>query len=135
MLIPFSTVSLCLASPDLSISSSMWLSPWTKHLDGFFSLLWAELCFPVVPVRISHGIQLSGPIQWRPGVLGRLLSLRGARVQKWRWFFRVEGPAIMIWPRWTCWSVVWHPPEILKRTVSSLVVVGTEVVRTSSFGV
>lgn len=31
--------------------------------------------------------------------------------------------------------MVRHPPEILKRTVSSLVVVRAEVIRTSSFGV
>lgn len=91
------------------------------------------LCFPVVPIRICRGVRLYRPLRWRAGVLGRLLSLRGARVQQRRRFVRVEGPVIVLWPRWTRWPVLRHPPEVLKRAVSSLVVVGTEFIRTSSF--
>lgn len=42
MLIPFPTVSLWLASPDLSISS-MWLWPWTKHPDQFLCQPWQTM--------------------------------------------------------------------------------------------
>lgn len=137
MLIPFPTVSLWLASPDLSISSNMWLWPWTKHPDQFLTKPSTRqtLCFPVVPVWVCRGIRLYRSLERWAGVLGRLLSLRGARVQQWRGFVRVEGPAVVLRPGGTCWPVLRHPPEVLKRAFSSLVVVGTEFVRTSSFGV
>lgn len=64
-----------------------------------------------------------------------LLSLRGARVQQRRRFVGVEGPAVVLLPRLTRWPVIRHPPEVLERAVSSLVVVGTEFIRTSSLGV
>lgn len=101
----------------------------------FFSLRRQTLCFSVVPVWVCHGVGLYGSLQRRAGVLGRLLSLRGARVQQRGRFVGVEGPAVVLGPRWTCWSVVRHPPEVLDRAFSSLVVVGTEIIRTSSFGV
>lgn len=94
------------------------------------------LCFPVVPVWICcTSVRLYGPLLWRAWVLGRLLSLRRARVQQRRRFVRVEGPVVVLRPRGTWRPVLWHPPEVLKGAVSSLVVVGTEFIRTSSFGV
>lgn len=47
----------------------------------------------------------------------------------------MEGPAVVLGPGWTCWPVIRHPPEVLKGTVSSLVVVGMELITASSFGV
>ena len=96
------------------------------------------LCFPVVPVRICcrcRCVGLCGPLLWRARVLRRLLSLRGARVQQRRGFVGVEGPAVVLRPRGTWRPVLWHPPEVLQRAFSSLVVAGTEIIRTSSLGV
>lgn len=96
----------------------------------------ADLCFPVVPVWVWHGVGLCGAAGGRAGLLGRLLGLWGARVQHGRRFVGVEGPTVVFGPRGACWSVIRHPPEVLQRTVSSaLVVVGAEVIRTPSFGV
>ena len=47
----------------------------------------------------------------------------------------MEGSAVVLWPGWTRWPVVRQPPELLMGGFTSLVVVGTELVRTSSFGV
>lgn len=133
-LIPFPTVSLWLANSDMSISST-WLWPWTEHPDQSLNWHCHTLCFPVVPVRICNSVGFYGPLGWRAGVLGGLLGLRRARVQQRRWFVRMEGPAVVVWPRWTCWPVLWHPPEVLRRAFSSLMVVGMEVITTSPFGV
>lgn len=112
----------------------MWLWFWRKHPDEFLSQHWQSLCFPV-PVRVCRGVQIYRSLKWRAGVLGRLLSLRWARVQQWRRFVRVEGSAVVLRSSWTCWPVLWHSPEVLKRSFSSLVVIRTEFIRTSSFGV
>lgn len=109
----------------------------TKYIQISFSASTGIfLCFPVVPARICRGVRLYGPLGWRAGVLWRFLSLRGARVQQRKRFVGVEGPAVVLRPRWArCWPVLRHPPEVLERAFPSLVVVGTEFITTSSFGV
>lgn len=92
--------------------------------DQFLSQSQRALCFPVVPVWVHRYARLHGTLQWRAGVRRRLLSLRGAGVQQWRGFVRVEGSAVVIRPGWTCW-----PPEVLRR---ALVVRGVEIFRASS---
>lgn len=47
----------------------------------------------------------------------------------------MKGSVVVLGPRWSpAWPVVRHPPEVLGRSVSALVVAGMEVVDTPSFG-
>lgn len=84
------------------------------------------LCFPVVPGRVCRFIGLCRPLRGRAQVLRRLLHLWGARVQ---WGF-VRVSAVVLGAGRTC-----RPPEVLERTLPALVVVRTEFIRTSSFGI
>ena len=47
----------------------------------------------------------------------------------------MEGSAVVILPRRTRGPVLRHPPEVLRRNLSSLVVVGTEFFSASPLGV
>lgn len=91
------------------------------------------LCFPAVPVWIRHKAGVHGAFQRGAGVLRRLLSLRGAGVHQRERFVWVEGPVVMLRPRWTLCSVIRHPPEVLRRAVPALVVTGVELIGASPF--
>lgn len=132
-LIPFPTVSLSLASPDLSLQQRAALTPDNANRAASEAAR-RTLCLPVVPVGVCACVGVGRSLQWGARVLGRLLSLGGARVQEGRGFVGVEGP-VVVWAGGAGLPVLRHPPEVLEGAVTPLVVVGTEVIRASSFGV
>lgn len=124
-----------MAESDSSLSERVSSEPrWISRRVG-------ASCLPAVPAGVGTGGGgggggLGGPLQRGAGVLGRLLSLRGARIQQGWEFLGVEGPGVVLGPgRPPTGPVVRHPPEVLGRSVSALVVAGVEVIATSSLGV